>query len=842
MSKASLERVRRILAGGEVPGPSGVLQRDGVLHLDDAVSLVDALELETVPIDQWVEMAAKASRSHLRWQEMSEAWRTDADLTEDAELHLTNGHPAIGNRYQADLVEGRGFPFPSPYDDRRMQAVASVPISIGHYGVWPVLYEFDSDRLVIAGVSCGWGGSLDFLWLVEDNLVIHKAAEWTGWVTPQTCIAHYLCVCTKFADMLPDYRAAQKSTALLFGFMYNLGHYFWNDVAGVEKIVRMGAADNVDVVYARTSAWLPASYLFPDFADRIQPSENHEVLCRRIFADRHLIVRSTASAMDAALAERIRAAAWRSLADHPERERAFKVETGRPAFTVFFNMRNHNKAWFEQVEGLVAIVAEMEQRSHPIPRIYLDGFADCEPLVAQIRQTLGARARIVDGAHAILAETLLWAFKCDVFIAVIGSGLVLPTWIADKPGVCHADTGHMPQLDFWSRVRRPTWPLRHPEASEIENTSENFYANYHLEPRSVVRLFVQQLDALEQDLPEPQDPALTRMLAHAYRFGGEAVSAREMLSKRYAVRAERLETVLDARDAMAAELKALKAERDGLAAELQDASRHLAAPPGHPSSPIVDVETLEDPFRSPRTLLPLDVKPSLTEHLHRWKSLRPLLERLPCLQGDSRRYDAAFPAGDALMLQVIMATHGPARCVQLGPSSALDAIRDGAVAFCARPPAMTLVAASRSEPPGPYATDLQVLAQGVERAPLELFEDLASGDLLSVETSHVSKTGSDVNHVLFEVLPRLQPGVNIYMHTIFWPFEYPRNFIYEQRRSWNELYAVRAFLAGNDDYEIVFFNDYFAQFAPKSAQADCPAFFQDRLSGLWLRKTGGVSP
>ncbi len=844
MSKASLQRVRRIIAGDGGAKPGGRWP-EAVLGLDEATALVEALELKVVSIDEWEKMAATSSRTHIRWREISEAWRTDLELTGDAEGWLIDGHPAAGNRYQLDLLQGHGFRLPSPYAARTVEAVASFPISIGHHGVWPVVYEFDSEQPVIAGVSCGWGGSLDFLWLVADNLIIQKPSEAAAWVTPQTCIAHYLCICAKFSDVLPAYRAADKSVALLFGFMYNLGHHFWNDVAGVEKVVRMGAEANIDALYARTSAWLPASYLFPDFADRIRPSEDHDALCRQIFAGRHLIVRSTASAMDAALGERIRAAARRMLEDHPERARTFRLETSPPGFTLFFNMRNHNKTWLEQVEGLDAIVGELERRGHPPPRIYLDGFHDCEPLVGQIRQSLGARARVIDGTRRLLAETLLWAFECDVFIAVIGSGLVLPTWIADKPGVCHGDVMHMRQLDFWSDVRRPTWPLRHPEASEIENTSEKFYSNYHLEPRIVVRLFGQHLEALEQDAPTLQDPALPHMLAHAYRFGGAAVGARESLSRRCAAMSDQLEAALNARDALAAELKILSEDRDGLAAELRATRRNLAAPPGDPSSPIVDVETLEDPFRSPRNLLPLDVKPSLADHLHRWRSFGPFMDRLPCLREDSRPFEAAFPTGDALVLQAIIATHAPTRCVQLGSASAFEAMQEGAAAFCATPPAMTLIGGgsgcSERLPVGPVQVGVELLCLGVEQAPLSVFEELSSGDLLSINTSHVSKTGSDVNYIFFQVLPRLQLGINIYIQNVFWPFEYPRNFIYEQCRSWNEVYTLHALLAGNGDYEIIFFNDYFAQFAPMSAKAACPAFFQERPNGLWLKKTAGAA-
>lgn len=80
-----------------------------------------------------------------------------------------------------------------------------------------------------------------------------------------------------------------------------------------------------------------------------------------------------------------------------------------------------------------------------------------------------------------------------------------------------------------------------------------------------------------------------------------------------------------------------------------------------------------------------------------------------------------------------------------------------------------------------------------------------------LEGNHVSKTGSDVNHLLFSVLPRLRPGVLIYFHDIFFPFEYPEAWVYEGR-AWNECYLLRAFLQYNAQFRIELFTSYLANF------------------------------
>lgn len=88
----------------------------------------------------------------------------------------------------------------------------------------------------------------------------------------------------------------------------------------------------------------------------------------------------------------------------------------------------------------------------------------------------------------------------------------------------------------------------------------------------------------------------------------------------------------------------------------------------------------------------------------------------------------------------------------------------------------------------------QIHATRVQDVPLSLFDSLSAGDILFIDSSHVCKTGSDVNFLFFEVLPRLKSGVYIHIHDIFYPFEYPKSWVYEGV-AWNENYTLRAFFS-----------------------------------------------
>jgi hypothetical protein len=106
---------------------------------------------------------------------------------------------------------------------------------------------------------------------------------------------------------------------------------------------------------------------------------------------------------------------------------------------------------------------------------------------------------------------------------------------------------------------------------------------------------------------------------------------------------------------------------------------------------------------------------------------------------------------------------------------------------------------------------ITVVATNVQDVEPGVFEQLVANDILFIDSSHVSKTHSDVNYLFFEILPRLQTGVYVHVHDVFFPFEYPREWVY-QGRAWNEAYLVRAFLQYNERFEIQLFNSFIEKF------------------------------
>jgi hypothetical protein len=83
----------------------------------------------------------------------------------------------------------------------------------------------------------------------------------------------------------------------------------------------------------------------------------------------------------------------------------------------------------------------------------------------------------------------------------------------------------------------------------------------------------------------------------------------------------------------------------------------------------------------------------------------------------------------------------------------------------------------------------------------QLTERLGEKALLSIDSSHVLKYGSDVEYFMNNVYPNVPTASHIHIHDIFIPYPWPlRN--YEQKWFWNEQDHLQNFLSFNECFEV----------------------------------------
>lgn len=298
-------------------------------------------------------------------------------------------------------------------------------------------------------------------------------------------------------------------------------------------------------------------------------------------------------------------------------------------------------------------------------------------------------------------------------------------------------------------------------------------------------------------------------------------------------------------------LERLVTERNELRAKVGQRDEALAAlghPPGHYYSPVPSFGELEQ--RADRIWAPPPRElPGIELNLERQLALLAELSRYadpPFSDGPdgTLRYhfdNDMYGKADGAVMYAMLGRLRPKRVVEIGSgyTSALMLDTLGAEAR------LTFI----DPEPDRLRTLLRpgderratIITRPVQEVGSEPFRSLAAGDLLFVDSSHVTKTGSDVNHIVFEVLPRIAPGVYVHFHDAFYPFEYPRSFI-DKRWAWNELYLLRGFLEYNRRFEIVLWPSYLEAvardaLAEKLPLAVTPSIWPDVLgASLWLRK------
>ena len=100
--------------------------------------------------------------------------------------------------------------------------------------------------------------------------------------------------------------------------------------------------------------------------------------------------------------------------------------------------------------------------------------------------------------------------------------------------------------------------------------------------------------------------------------------------------------------------------------------------------------------------------------------------------------------------------------------------------------------------------EINLIEKQVQAVPFEeAFGELGENDLLFIDSSHAVKPGSDVNHLILEILPRLHPGVIVHFHDIYLPFDYQRS-VTQTFFHWMETSLLRAFLVHNERARIIF--------------------------------------
>lgn len=202
--------------------------------------------------------------------------------------------------------------------------------------------------------------------------------------------------------------------------------------------------------------------------------------------------------------------------------------------------------------------------------------------------------------------------------------------------------------------------------------------------------------------------------------------------------------------------------------------------------------------------------------------------------------NAAFEAVDAEILFGLIRLLKPRRMYEVGSGFSTllagDALRRNRIdGYSCR--FVVIEPYPSAELQAELSSDVELLRVPVQDVSLDEFESLCEHDILFIDSSHVCRIGSDVQYLFLEVLPRLRPGVVVHVHDICMPMEYPKQWVLEWHRFWNEQYVLQAFLSFNSNFEVLWAGHWMHMKHPDLLTEAFPSYKAGKAPGsFWFRR------
>ena len=295
-------------------------------------------------------------------------------------------------------------------------------------------------------------------------------------------------------------------------------------------------------------------------------------------------------------------------------------------------------------------------------------------------------------------------------------------------------------------------------------------------------------------------------------------------------------------------IRGIVSQRDQFAEQLDKFRNQMQFAPGHFYSPVASSDDVTQHFSELRRRaltdiagidLNLDEQRQWCERIASYYSVQPFSDHPT---SDVRYYfdNQTFLWSDALFLYGMLRHLRPRRVVEVGSGFSSAVMLDTNERFCGGEIEMTFIE--------PYPERLNALLNAEDHGKCRIIQQriqdvtdapwkkLESGDILFVDSSHVSKCGSDVNQLFFEVLPSLAQGVVVHIHDVFPHFEYPEAW-HRLGRSWNEDYLLRAFLQFNSSFRVLVWTPLMVESQPEFFAEKMPLCLRNSGGSFWMQRT-----
>ncbi|MFM7038623.1 MAG: class I SAM-dependent methyltransferase [Planctomycetaceae bacterium] len=256
----------------------------------------------------------------------------------------------------------------------------------------------------------------------------------------------------------------------------------------------------------------------------------------------------------------------------------------------------------------------------------------------------------------------------------------------------------------------------------------------------------------------------------------------------------------------------------------------------HYYEPLINFDLLIHPLEQVRNLPGVDLNiPGQLELLRQFR-YSDELRAFAAPKRDDLTYsfgNGYFDSGDAEFLYNMVRIRKPRRVVEIGSGNSTLLVIEAVKRNRQEDPSYVCehVCIEPYEMPWLERSGVHVRRERVELVSKAIFEQLDRNDLLFIDSSHVIRPQGDVLCEFLEILPVLRSGVFVHIHDIFTPRDYPRSWVVDKVRLWDEQYLLEAMLSRNPNWRIIGAVNYLKHDHYEALKAACPFLTPEREPG-----------
>lgn len=369
-------------------------------------------------------------RTYTRGKDYGVAW---ADLEQSwlntTEYLITNKR-FISDPMTGEMLASRAI---ATYNRRNMSIVAS-------------FFETNDDIWVELSAG-GYAACAYHLYSVRHKILIDIApTPRNSWAwNKHISISHKVIkeLVSNYSSITSEYDEIEQGCRLIHvNGSQNLGHFIWNEMPPLLELAAGKRFPERDTRVVTSQSKYMREFGF----DKLLLNSGIDYDCQD--DDRAIVVgagKAFGHVMDAGIMRTVHEACAAAM----NRDRVDNiVGSSDGAAIIWLNVRDHNKR-LENLNDLIGIIVDYVRRKYDLRCLFwIDGWPECEPLIrSAFEENPDAEYEILFGES--LATVVELSKRAHVFFAPVGSGLVIPTWLAGRPGFAHGDLMHLQQARFW---------------------------------------------------------------------------------------------------------------------------------------------------------------------------------------------------------------------------------------------------------------------------------------------------------------------------------------------------------------------------------------------------------